>query len=63
MSMTNFLLFLPLIILQFGLMIIAVLSVLKKQHFKYLSKWIWLFIVILGQLVGPILFFVLERDE
>ncbi|WP_249338868.1 PLDc N-terminal domain-containing protein [Vagococcus zengguangii] len=61
--MTNFLLFLPLIILQFGLMIIAVLSVLKKQHFKYLSKWIWLFIVILGQLVGPILFFVLERDE
>lgn len=51
----------PLIILQLLLMITALVMIVKQQHFKYLNKPAWAVIVILLNLIGPILYFVLER--
>lgn len=51
----------PLIILQLILMITALVMILKQEHFKYLNKLTWAIIVIVFNLIGPIIYFVLER--
>ncbi len=57
------LLLLPLIIIQFALMIWAILKLLPKTETKYLTKPIWLLIIILVSMFGPIAYLVLEGDE
>ncbi|MFD2831006.1 PLDc N-terminal domain-containing protein [Corticicoccus populi] len=51
----------PLIILQSVLMITALVMIFRQQTFKYLNRWVWVLIVIVFNLVGPIIYFVLER--
>lgn len=51
----------PLLILQLILMITALIMIFKQEHFKYLNKPAWALIVILFNLLGPVLYFVLER--
>lgn len=53
----------PLVIIQFGLMIFAVLDVLKRPKTKNLSQVIWLLIVVFVSMAGPILYFVIGRGE
>lgn len=51
----------PLILLQAVLMITALFMVIRQQEFKYLNKPVWILLVIFLNLVGPVLYFVLER--
>jgi len=51
----------PLILLQLLLMITALVMAIRQQTFKYLNKPVWVLIIILFNLIGPILYFVLER--
>lgn len=51
----------PLILLQLILMITALVMAIRQQTFKYLNKPVWVLIIILFNLIGPILYFVLER--
>lgn len=51
----------PLIILQSVLMITALVMIFRQQTFKYLNRWVWVLIVIVFNLVGPVIYFVLER--
>lgn len=51
----------PLIVLQAILMITALIMIIRQESFKYLNKIAWILIVVLFNLVGPILYFVLER--
>lgn len=53
----------PILILQFGLMIFCVIKIVKQTKFTYLNKPIWLVIVILIQLIGPISYLVIERGD
>src|SRR5690625_3695598 len=50
----------PLILLQLLLMITALVMAIRQQTFKYLNKPVWV-LIILFNLIGPILYFVLER--
>ncbi|EOT49430.1 MULTISPECIES: PLD nuclease N-terminal domain-containing protein [Enterococcus] len=59
----NLPLFIPLLLLEFGLMIAAVVSVFKQTHYRFLNRWSWLMIVIFLQMIGPILYFVFGREE
>lgn len=59
----NLPLFIPLILLELILMITAVVSVLKQKKFRFGSKGIWLFIVIIFQIIGPVIYFVFGRSE
>lgn len=51
----------PLIILQSVLMITALVMIFRQQTFKYLNRWVWVLIVIVFNLVGRVIYFVLER--
>ncbi|MFA5543891.1 MAG: PLD nuclease N-terminal domain-containing protein [Bacilli bacterium] len=53
----------PLAIIQFGLMIFAVLDVLKRPKTKNLNQVIWLLIAIFVSMMGPILYFTIGRGE
>ena len=54
---------LPIILIQLGLMVYALLKVVKQQQFKYLNKPIWVLIVMFLQLFGPIAYLILERGD
>jgi len=58
----NWALIAPLIIIQFILMIIALIDWLKTDEFNG-SKWLWLFIILLIGYVGPILYFIFGRRK
>ena len=56
-------LLLPLIIIQYALMIFAVVHILKHNKYKNGNRVMWLIIVLLINFVGPILYFVLGKEE
>ncbi|GAB3057196.1 PLDc N-terminal domain-containing protein [Salinicoccus sesuvii] len=51
----------PLLILQLILVVTALIMIIRQQHFKYLNRIAWIIIVIILNIFGPILYFVLER--
>lgn len=63
MSMDKLVLLLPVIFLELAVMIAGVIGVSKRTKFKYFNKFIWLGIVIFVQILGPVLFFTLERED
>lgn len=53
----------PLIVLQFGVQIYAILDVVKKNKTRNLSVPAWIVIIVLTEIVGPIIYFVYGRSE
>lgn len=53
----------PAIIVQLVLMVTAAIHVVKHPHYKFGNKPMWLAIVILIQIIGPICYFVFGRKE
>ena len=52
----------PLVILDQGLRLFAFLDLLKRERVKG-TKWVWALIVLLVGFIGPILYFVLGRED
>jgi len=55
-------LLIPIFILQLGLMIAALIDVIKREKTKG-PKWMWILIIVLVNLFGPIVYFIAGRDE
>ena len=55
-------LIIPLILIQLGLMIFALLDLRKRDKTRG-PKWMWALIIIFGELVGPIVYFVIGRID
>ena len=53
----------PLILLEFGLMIAAVIHVLRHPHYRFGNKILWLVIVVVFQIIGPVVYFVFGRGD
>ena len=53
----------PLVIAQFGLMAYAVYHILTHKTYKLGNRAIWLVVSILINFIGPILYFVLGRED
>ena len=53
----------PLVILQLGLMVLAVVDWARCSRTRYLDRWVWLLIIVLFSLLGPIAYFFLGREE
>lgn len=51
----------PLLLLQLVLMVTALVMIIRQKHFKYLNKVVWIIVVLVLNIIGPILYFVLER--
>ncbi|MGX7199084.1 PLD nuclease N-terminal domain-containing protein [Enterococcus nangangensis] len=59
----NLPLFIPIIILEVALMLTALVSVLKSKTFRLGSKPIWIIVVVLLQIIGPVIYFAFGREE
>jgi hypothetical protein len=61
MGMLPFLI--PLIIIELTLMIVALVSIVRHNSFKVGNRVIWILVVVLINIIGPILYFILGRKD
>jgi hypothetical protein len=55
-------LIIPLVVIQLGLMIYCLVDLAKREKTKG-PKWLWVIVVILGELIGPVIYLLFGRDE
>jgi len=53
-------LLIPILVIQLGLQIFALID-LYRQPKTSLPKWVWVIIILLGEIIGPILYFIVGR--
>ena len=53
----------PVLVIQIGLQIYAVVDVLKNKKTKNLSVPIWIVIIVIGEILGPIVYFLVGKSE
>ncbi|MDR0326234.1 MAG: PLD nuclease N-terminal domain-containing protein [Oscillospiraceae bacterium] len=54
---------LPLFIIQLILMVTALVHVLRHPNYRFGSRGIWMVVVIVLQIIGPVLYFAIGRGE
>lgn len=52
----------PVVLLQLGLMIFALLDLIRRERTKG-PKWAWALVIVLINLIGPIVYLVIGREE
>ncbi len=52
----------PIIILQLGLMVFALMDLARREKTKG-PKWLWALVILFVQLIGPIAYFLVGREE
>jgi hypothetical protein len=52
----------PVILLQLGLMVFALIDLIRREKTRG-SKWLWAIVIVLGELLGPILYLLVGREE
>ncbi|NJD60540.1 MAG: transcriptional regulator [Anaerolineales bacterium] len=63
-SLTDFLPYLiPVLLLEWVLMIIAIMDLIRRERTRGLPKWAWALIVIFIQIFGPIVYLIFGREE
>lgn len=63
MDANQWLLIIPLILVEIGLMAFALYDLVKRKRVKGGNKWVWGIIIVVVNLIGPILYFVIGREE
>ncbi|MCR6095287.1 PLDc_N domain-containing protein [Salipaludibacillus agaradhaerens] len=58
----NWTLFIPIIALQFILVLIALIDCARQEQTNG-PKWLWVLIIIAVNLLGPILYFIFGRSQ
>ena len=53
----------PLLIIQLILIVIALVDLIRREEVKYLPKWGWALIILLLNLIGPIIYLIIGREE
>lgn len=53
----------PLALLEFGLMIAALVHLLKRGRVKRGSVALWVVLIILLNIIGPVLYFIIGRED
>ena len=59
----SWLLLVPLILLELGLLIWALVDCLKRERVKGGNKVVWILVIVLVNFIGPILYLLLGREE
>lgn len=55
-------LLIPIALLQLGLLIAALIDIIKREKTKG-PKWVWIIVVVCFNLIGPIVYFIFGRNE
>lgn len=59
----NWMIVLPIIALQLTIQIIALVDLYKQKRIERNKKIIWVFVILLFNILGPIAYFIIERRE
>lgn len=52
----------PIIIIQFILLVVALIDWVKTDQTNG-PKWMWLLIIVFGNILGPVLYFIFGRSQ
>jgi hypothetical protein len=52
----------PIVLLQLILMIVALADLVRREKTRG-PKWLWAIVIVLGELIGPIVYFIVGREE
>ena len=52
----------PIALLQLGLMVIALVDLNRRERTKG-PKWVWVLVIIFVNLIGPVVYLVIGREE
>jgi len=52
----------PLIVIQLGLMVFALIDLSRRSATRG-PKWVWALVIIVINIIGPIVYFVIGREE
>ncbi|MFC4388852.1 PLD nuclease N-terminal domain-containing protein [Gracilibacillus marinus] len=52
----------PILIIQFILMIVAIISLVKTEATNG-PKWLWAIIIVVVNIIGPVLYFIIGRRQ
>jgi hypothetical protein len=63
LSATTIALLIPLILIQLGLMIFALVDLIKREKVKGGNKVVWALVIILVGTIGPIIYLILGRED
>ena len=55
-------LIIPIVLVQLGLMVYCLVDLSRREKTKG-PKWMWVVLIVLGQLIGPVLYLVVGRVE
>lgn len=55
-------LIIPLFVIQLGLMVAGLVDLIKREKTRG-PKWVWFLVVIFVNMIGPIIYFVVGREE
>jgi hypothetical protein len=55
-------LLIPVILIQLGLMIAALVDLIRRQQTRG-PKWVWALVILFVNFIGPIIYFVAGRKE
>ena len=53
----------PVVIIELGLMITALVHVLRHKNYRFGNRVVWIVVVVIFQILGPILYFTIGRGE
>jgi hypothetical protein len=53
----------PLVIAELALMVVALVHVIRHPHYRFGNMAIWILIVVLINIIGPIVYFVFGRGD
>jgi hypothetical protein len=56
-------LIIPLVVIQLGLMVYCLVDLSRREKVRALPKWAWALIIILGELIGPIVYIFVGRID
>lgn len=55
--------FIPILLIEIGLIIYCLTDWLKREKFRWMNKWIWLAIFVFVQIIGAILYILLVKNH
>lgn len=62
MESINWQLLAPIIVIQFILIVVAVVDIVKVKETNG-PKWLWAVIIVIGSIIGPVLYFIIGRKK
>jgi hypothetical protein len=53
----------PLLLIEIGLLVFALIDLVKRKRVRGGNKWLWGIIIVVFNIIGPILYLILGRQE